>query len=455
MWCIEISDGDVLNKATIATIFGDQHKTPTHIGTEEEAMVKDRVGSLGWLRKRIEDADTDLLREMVKAVTEVFMSAEASAVCGAPYRQASTDRVNRRNGYRERRWDTRVGTIDLAIPKLRKGSYFPDWLLEPRRRAERALMQVVTECYVRGVSTRRVDGLVRTLGLEGMSKSQVSELAKELDPVVESFRNRPLDDGPYTFIWLDAMTQRCRESGRVVNVVTAIATGVNGDGHREILGLDVFTSEDKAGWKAFLRGLVARGLSGVKLVTSDAHSGLKAAIAAEIHGCSWQRCRTHFMRNLLNKVPKNAQGLVATLVRSVFAQPTSKEVWAQHERVADELERGFPQAAEMLREAAEEVLAFTTFPQSVWRQIWSNNPQERLNREIRRRSDVVGIFPNRKAIIRLIGAVLGEYNDEYMVTRRYMSVGALEKAQAATGGDGPTAQLELEEEPMLIEQLAA
>ena len=418
-------------------------------------MVKDRVGSLGWLRKRIEDADTDLLREMVKAVTEVFMSAEASAVCGAPYRQPSDDRVNRRNGYRERRWDTRVGTIDLAIPKLRQGTYFPEWLLKPRRRAERALMQVVTECYVRGVSTRRVDGLVQTLGLEGMSRSQVSELAKELDPVVESFRNRRLDDGPYTFVWLDAMTQRCREGGRVVNVVTAIAVGVNNDGHREILGLDVFTSEDETGWTAFLRSLVARGLSGVKLVTSDAHSGLKAAIAAELSGSSWQRCRTHFMHNLLTKVPKSAQGLVATLIRSIFAQPTSKEVWAQHERVAQELEQRFPQAAEMLREAAEEVLAFTTFPESVWRQIWSNNPQERLNREIRRRSDVVGIFPNRRAIIRLIGALLGEYNDEWTVARRYMSIGALEKAQAAAGGDDSTPNLESQEEPVLVEQLAA
>jgi transposase-like protein len=383
------------------------------------------------------------------------MAAEASAVCGAPYRQPSTDRVNRRNGYRERRWDTRAGTINLAIPKLRKGSYFPDWLLAPRRRAERALMQVVTECYVRGVSTRRVDGLVRSLGLEGMSKSQVSELAKEIDPLVESFRNRPLDDGPYTFVWLDAMSQRCREGGRVVNVVTVIATGVNGNGHREILGIDVVTSEDEAAWTAFLRGLVARGLSGVKLVTSDAHSGLKAAIAAELPGCCWQRCRTHFMRNLLSKVPKSAQGLVATLVRSIFAQPTNKEVWAQHERVCKELERRFPTAAEMLREAAEDILAFTTFPQSVWRQIWSNNPQERVNREIRRRSDVVGIFPNREAIIRLVGAVLAEYNDEWMVTRRYMSVGALENAQTNVGSDSSTPKLKTEEEPVLVEQLAA
>jgi putative transposase len=316
-------------------------------------------------------------------------------------------------------------------------------------------MQVVAECYVRGVSTRRVDGLVRTLGLEGMSKSQISELAKELDPVVESFRNRPLDDGPYTFVWLDAMAQRCREGGRVVSVITAIATGVNGDGHREILGLDVFTSEDGAGWTAFLRSLVARGLSGVKLVTSEAHTGLKAAIAAELPGCTGQRCRTHFMRNLLSKVPKTAQGLVATLVRSIFAQPTTKEVWAQHERVCEELERRFPQAAQMLQDASEDILAFTTFPQAVWRQIWSNNPQERVNREIRRRSDVVGIFPNRKAIIRLIGAVLGEYNDEWMVTRRYMSMGALEKAQATADGDNSVAMLQTEEEPALVEQLAA
>jgi putative transposase len=241
----------------------------------------------------------------------------------------------------------------------------------------------------------------------------------------------------------------------VVSVVTALAIGVNTDGHREILGLDVFTSEDEAGWTSFLRGLVARGLSGVKLVTSDAHTGLKAAIAAELPGCCWQRCRTHFMRNLLSKVPKRAQGLVGTLVRSIFAQPTNKEVWAQHKRVCEELERRFPQAAEMLQDASEDILAFTTFPESVWRQIWSNNPQERLNREIRRRSDVVGIFPNRNAVVRLIGAVLAEYNDEWTVTRRYMSVGALEKTQAASGADAATVELESEEEAMLVEQLAA
>ena len=273
-----------------------------------------------------------------------------------------------------------------------------------------------------------------------MSKSQVSTLAKELDSLVEGFRNRPLDRGPYTFVWLDAMTQRCREGGRVENVVVVIATGVNADGHREILGVDVFTSEDGAGWKEFLRRLVERGLRGVKLVISDAHRGLKEAIASELPGSSWQRCRTHFMRNLLNKVPRRAQEVVATLVRSIFAQPKRKEVLDQYQRVSDELEGMFPDAAAMLDEAKEEILAFSVFPKAIWRQIWANNPQERLNREVRRRSDVVGIFPNREAIIRLIGAVLAEYSDEWMISRGYMSFEVLEKAQQMsideTGEDG-------------------
>ncbi len=445
MWCNDLSGRQGLKETTIAAIFGAT-KNADISRTEEEAMVNDRIVGLAWLRKRIEQADTDLLREMVKTMAETLMSAEADAKCGAPYHQPSADRVNRRNGYRERRWETRVGTITLEIPKLRKGSYFPEWLLAPRRRSERALVQVVTECYVRGVSTRRVDGLVRTLGMEGMSKSQVSKLAKELDPLVEGFRTRPLERGPYPFVWLDAITQRCRDGGRVVNVVVVIATGVNSDGHREILGLEVMTSEDGAGWSEFLRGLVLRGLRGVQLVISDAHPGLKEAIAGELPGSSWQRCRTHFMRNLLTKVPKRAQGLVATLVRSIFAQPTRTEVLAQHQRVVAELERRFSAAAAMLDEAKEEILAFSVFASGVWRQIWSNNPQERLNREIRRRSDVVGIFPNREAIIRLIGAVLAEYNDEWMVSRRYMSVGVLEEAQRSKSHKS-------EQEGVLVEQV--
>lgn len=410
-------------------------------------MVKDRVEGLAWLRKQLELADVDLLREMVRAMAETLMGAEADSLCGAPYGQSGPERVNHRNGYRDRRWDTRVGSIELAIPRLRKGSYYPEWLLDPRRRSERSLVQVVTECYVRGVSTRRVEGLVQALGLTGMSKSQVSEMAKELDEVVEGFRNRPLDQGPYTCLWLDAISQRCREGGRVVNVATVIATAVNAQGQREVLGLDVVTNEDGAGWKAFLRGLVARGLSGVKLVVSDDHRGLKSALASELPGASWQRCRTHFMRNLLTRVPKNAQDLVATLVRSIFAQPDAKEVWAQHGRVVGQLQTRFSEAAKMLAEAAEDILAFTAFPKSIWRQVWSNNPQERLNREIRRRTDVVGIFPNRPAIVRLVGAVLAEQNDEWAVARRYMSAEALQQALAG--------HQELREEIDAVKQLAA
>ncbi len=389
-------------------------------------MVTDSMDALDWLRNRLEKADPDLLRQMVQSFADALMGAEADALCDAGYGERTPDRKNSRNGYRERRWDTRVGTMDVAIPKLRTGSYFPDWLLEPRRRAEKALVAVVAECYVRGVSTRRVDGLVKTLGIEGMSKSQVSELCKSLDPMVESFRNRPLDAGPYRYLWIDALVVKCREDGRIVNVCAVLATAVNANGQREILGLDVVTQEDGAAWTAFLRGLVARGLSGVELIISDAHEGLKNAIAATLGG-SWQRCRTHFMRNLLTRVPKSAQAIVATLVRSIFAQPDAETTWAQLHRVIEQLNERFPDAATMLTDAANEILAFTAFPKEHWRQIWSNNPQERLNKEIRRRSDVVGIFPNRAAVIRLIGMVLAEQHDEWAVARRYMSSESLTK----------------------------
>jgi len=342
---------------------------------------------------------------MVKSFAEMLMWAEADNRCGALYGERSVGRVNHRNGYRERQWDTRVGSIELSIPRLRKGSYFPEWLLCARKRAERALMQVVVEAYVKGVSTRRVDGLVQAMGVEGMSKSQVSELAQELDGMVEEFRNRPLDQGPYTYLWLDAMTQRCREGGRVVNVVVVTATAVNAQGIREMLGVDVFTSEDEAAWSEFLRSLTARGLHGVQLVISDAHEGLKAAIAAVLPGAGWQRCRTHFARNLLSRVPKSAQDFVAALNRSIFAQPNAEEVWAQHARVVEQLFGRFHQAAALLEEAGADILAFTAFPKEHWRQIWSNNPQERLIKEIRRRTNVVSIFPNRETVIRLVGAV--------------------------------------------------
>jgi putative transposase len=287
----------------------------------------------------------------------------------------------------------------------------------------------VAECYVRGVSTRRVDGLVKTLGIESLSKSQVSRMAGELDEMVTQFRNRPLDAGPYTYVWMDALTQKVREGGRIINVAVVIAVGVNRDGHREILGLDVITSEDGAGWLAFLRGLVARGLAGTSLVISDAHPGLIDAIASTLTGASWQRCRTHYMRNLLTRVPKSAQSMVATLVRTIFEQPDAASVWAQHARVVDQLTERFPDAAAHLAEAATDVLAFTGFPKEHWRQIWSNNPQERLNKELRRRTDVVGIFPNRDAVIRLVGAVLAEQHDEWAVARRYMAAEGLAKAR--------------------------
>jgi transposase-like protein len=302
--------------------------------------------------------------------------------------------------------------------------------LQPRRRAEQAFVSVIADAYLAGVSTRRVEKLVQQLGVERMSKSQVSRLAKSLDAIVEDFRTRPLDGAPYTYLVLDALEVKCREGGRTVNACVVHAVAVNRDGFRESLGLDVVTSEDGAAWLAFLRSLVARGLAGVRLVTSDAHPGLVDAIAATLPGASWQRCRTHFMRNLLTRVPKSTQSFVATMVRSIFAQPDAETVHEQHRRIADQLETRFPQAATLLDEAGPEILAFTSFPKEHWRQLWSNNSLERLNKEIRRRTDVVGVFPDRPSIVRLVGAVLAEQHDEWQVTRRYMSTESIANALA-------------------------
>jgi transposase-like protein len=382
-----------------------------------------------WLRKQLEETSPDLLRAMVKEFAEALMGADADAVCGAGYGERSPDRVNRRNGYRERDWDTRVGSIELAVPKLREGSYFPDWLLQPRRRAEQAFVSVIADAYLAGVSTRRVEKLVQQLGVERMSKSQVSRLAKSLDGIVEDFRTRPLDGAPYPYLTLDALVVKCREGGRTVNVCVVHAVAVSRDGFRESLGLDVVTAEDGAAWLAFLRSLVARGLSGVRLVTSDAHPGLVDAIAATLPGAAWQRCRTHFMRNLLTRVPKSAQSFVATMVRTIFAQPDAATVLEQHARIVDQLTARFPEAAALLDDAAVDLLAFTAHPKEHWRQLWSNNSLERLNKEIRRRTDVVGIFPDRGSIVRLVGAVLAEQHDEWAVaSRRYMSVDSIAKA---------------------------
>jgi transposase-like protein len=382
---------------------------------------------IAFIRKQLEEAEPDLLRDLLHDVVDRIMASEVDGLAGAGHGERSPERTNRRNGYRGRRFDTRLGTLDLRIPKLRAGSYFPDWLLEPRRRSERALTQVIAEAYVLGVSTRRVDALVQALGITGMSKSQVSELAKCLDADVASFRGRPLDGGPYRHLQADALAIKVREGGRIVQAAALVATGVNRDGHREILGLEVVTQEDGAAWLSFFRGLVARGLAGVALVTSDAHVGLREAIAAVLPGAAWQRCRTHFMRNLLTRVPKSAQPFVATMVRTIFTQPDARTTRHQHAVAVAELTARFPEAAALLAEAREELLAFSHFDPEHWRQIWSTNPQERLNRELRRRSDVVGIFPNRSSIIRLIGAVLAEQHDEWQVAHRYMSLDYLAK----------------------------
>jgi putative transposase len=383
------------------------------------------------LEEQLAQASPDLLRELLQTFINTLLSAEADSVCGAEYGATSPDRVNRRNGYRHRDFDTRAGSVDVAIPKLRQGSYFPDWLLERRKRAERALTSVVATCYLLGVSTRRMDKLVQSLGITSLSKSQVSEMARELDDQVEEFRTRRLDDaGPFTFVAADALVLKVREGGRVVGVHALVATGVNNDGHREILGLHVTTAEDGAGWLAFFRDLTARGLSGVKLVTSDAHAGLVAAIGATLGGAAWQRCRTHYAANLMSVTPKSSWPWVKALLHSIYDQADADAVHAQFDRVVDALTEKLPKVAEHLEGARSDILAFTAFPKEIWRQIWSNNPNERLNREIRRRTDVVGIFPDRDSIIRLVGAVLAEQNDEWAEGRRYLGLDVLARAQA-------------------------
>ncbi|WP_425003118.1 IS256 family transposase [Mycolicibacterium sp. S3B2] len=390
------------------------------------------------LAERLTTAHPDVLRELLATFIHTLMGAEADALCGAGYGERSTDRTNQRNGYRHRQFDTRAGSLDLAIPKLRHGSYFPDWLLERRKRAERALTTVVATCYLLGVSTRRMDKLVETLGITSLSKSQVSVMAKELDTAVEAFRTRPLDAGPYTFVAADALVLKVREGGRVVNVHALIAVGVNNEGYREILGIDVTTAEDGAGWLTFWRSLTARGLSGVKLVTSDAHAGLVAAIGATLPGATWQRCRTHYTTNLMALTPKASWPWVRTLLHSVFDQPDSESVAAQYDRIIDALSDKLPKVADHLEVARPDLLAFTAFPKQIWRQIWSNNPQERLNKEIRRRTDVVGIFPDRDALIRLVGAVLAEQHDEWAESRRYLGLDVLSKSR--TVNDTPNEQ---------------
>ncbi len=389
-------------------------------------MVKQRMDLLELLRKRGMDGDVDLLREALRILVDGIMDAEVSAQIGAQHGEHSPERVTYRNGYRNRTWDTRVGTMELHIPKLREGSYFPS-LLEPRRRSEKALLAVIQQAYVEGVSTRRVDDLIKALGCDGISSSQVSRICEQLDEVVESFLGRPLDGGPYPYVWLDGLTQKVREGGRIVNVCVVVATGVNAEGQREILGMDVGASEDGAFWLAFLRSLTApgpqRGGAGNLRCSPGAeerhrrgvHWGQLAALPHPLHGQpahpSAQACPTWPGH------PGHSR-----MVRTIYQQLSPAEVHGQLDRVVEQLREPFAQVAELLADAAPDILAFTAFPVAHWQKLWSNNPQERLNREIRRRTDVVGIFPNRLSARRLVGAVLAEQHDEWAEARRYLTI---------------------------------
>ena len=409
-----------------------------------EPMAEDlRMALQELLRKAELNGDVDFLREGVRMMAQEVMEIEVAQQLGAERYERGADRTGERNGYRDRTWDTRVGSIELRVPRVRDGGYYPA-LLEPRRRGERALVAVVQEAYIQGVSTRRVDELVKALGMNGISKSQVSRLCQALDTEVERFRTRTLD-GQYPYCWLDATFLKVRQDHRVVSMAVVIAVGVNSDGQREVLGVDVGPSEDGAFWLAFLRSLVARGLRGVKLVTSDSHQGLKSAIAAVLQGSSWQRCRTHFMRNALALVPKGAQQMVAATIRTVFFQPDADNARATWRKVADGFRPRWPRLAQLLDVAEDEVLTYLAFPQEHWPQIWSNNPQERLNKEIKRRTDVVGIFPNDRAIVRLVGSVLAEQHDEWAVARRYFSAESLAKLTTTDSRDPLPAPVVLEE----------
>ncbi len=367
-------------------------------------------------------SDVDVLREMLQFVAQRMMDVDVEGRCGAGYGERAPARQNARNGYRDRLWETRAGAIDLRIPKLRKDSYFPPFL-EPRRSAEKALAAVIQEAYVQGVSTRSVDELVKAMGMTGISKSQVSRLCAEIDERVNAFLTRPIE-GEWPYLWIDATYVKTRMSGRIVSVAVIIAVGVNTDGTRELLGLAVGPSEAQPFWTDFLRTLTHRGLRGVKLVISDSHVGLKAAIA-KVFNATWQRCRVHFMRNALAYASKGQRQMVLALINTVFAQETSEAAHAQWRIVADQLREKFPKLSTMMDEAENDVLAFMDFPKAHRKQLASTNPLERLNAEIKRRTDVVGIFPNDGAIVRLVGALLLEQNDEWQLQRRYMQLEGL------------------------------
>ena len=368
-------------------------------------------------------ADADLLKQMIQYVAQRMMEMDVESLCAAGYGERSAERMNSRNGYRERAWETRAGSIDLKIPKLRKGSYFPGFL-EPRRTAEKALAAVIQEAYVQGVSTRSVDELVKAMGMSGISKSQVSRLCTEIDERVHAFLSRPIE-GDWPYLWIDATYLKVREAGRIVSVAVILAVAVNTDGVREVLGMAIGPSEAEPFWTSFLRSLTRRGLRGVKLVISDSHEGLKAA-AAKVLKATWQRCRVHFIRNALAHAGKGQRQMVLAMINTVFAQETQEAAIAQWRVVADQLRAKFPKLAELMDRAEQDVLAFMSFPKAHRTQIHSTNPLERLNAEIKRRTDVVGIFPNEPAITRLVGALLLEQNDEWQLQRRYMQLEGLQ-----------------------------
>ena len=379
-------------------------------------MTIDRVHLQELLDK---GSDADLLREMMTFVVNRMMDLDVEGRTGAAYGERSPARANSRNGYRERSWHTTLGTLPVAIPKLRKGSYFPSFL-EARRTADKALIAVIQEAYVHGVSTRSVDDLAKAMGLDGISKSQVSRLCGEIDERVKAFLARPIE-GTWPYLWIDATYVKVREGGRIVSVAVIIAVAANTDGRREVLGMAIGPSEAEPFWTKFLRSLTERGLRGVKLVVSDDHAGLKKA-ARKVLAATWQRCAVHFMRNAMAPVAAKQRGMVAAAIRTAFTQETEKEAHAEFAAVADRLRERFPRVSAIMDDAQHDVLAYMTFPKTHWSQIRSTNPLERLNREVKRRTNVVSIFPNEDAITRLVGALLLEQNDEWAVTRRYMSL---------------------------------